>query len=333
MRDQRSAPARRGWTVAALAVGLSVVAASAVAQEQRYPSRAVRMVIGFPPGGGVDMVARILSQKLAELWEQPVVVDNRPGANGIIGAEIVSKAAPTGYTLLLSSAGALVISPNLGTRLSYDPLTDLTPVSVVSESAPMLAVNSSVPADSVKSLIALAKARPGDLTYGSSGIGGPNHMAGELFKSMAGIDMTHVPYKGSAPAVADLVAGQVKVMFGVIPALLPHVGSGKLKALAVGGARRSSAAPNLPTISEAGLAGYDLSIWYGVMGPKNMPPHIVNSVHATLIKALRSKDVENQLVKAGADPVGNTPQQFAQYIRSEHKKYAHLVKVAGATNQ
>ena len=298
-----------------------------------YPNKAIRMVVGFPPGGGVDIVARAVSQKLSEVWQQSVIVDNRAGANGIIAAELVAKAAPNGYTLLLSSAGALVISPNLGTKLSYDPIADFSPISVVSESAPLLAVNASVQVDSVKGLIALAKSKPGALTYGSSGIGGPNHMAGELFKSMAGVDMTHVPYKGSAPAVAELVAGQVNVMFGVIPALLPHVNAGKLKAIAVGGSRRSSVLPNLRTISEGGLPGYDLSIWYGLLGPKSMPVPIVKSVHAALLNVLQSKDLATLLVKSGAEPVGNTPAQFSQYMRNEHAKYARLVKVSGATNQ
>jgi tripartite-type tricarboxylate transporter receptor subunit TctC len=291
------------------------------------------LVVGFPPGGGVDMVARGLSTRLSEKWGQSVVVDNRAGANGIIAAELVANAAPNGYTLLLSSAGALVISPHLGTKLSYDPLGDLTPISVVSESAPLLAVNAAVSADSVKTLVALAKAKPGELTYGSSGIGGPNHMAGELFKTMAGVEMTHVPYKGSAPAVADLVGGQVKVMFGVIPALLPHVNAGKLKAIGVGALRRSSALPNVPTIHESGLMGYELPVWYGVVAPKGTPPPIVRDIHAAVVQALQMPELRSMLVKSGAEPIGSTPQEFASYIRSEYAKYARLVKAAGATNQ
>lgn len=278
------------------------------------------------------MVARGMSIRLSEKWGQSVVVDNRAGANGIIAAELVANAPPNGYTLLLSSAGALVISPHLGTKLGYDPLADLTPVSVVSESAPLLAINASVPADSVKTLIALAKAKPGELTYGSSGIGGPNHMAGELFKTMAGVDMTHVAYKGSAPAVADLVGGQVKVMFGVIPALLPHVNAGKLKAIAVGALRRSSALPNTPTIDESGLKGYELPVWYGVVAPKGTPQPIVREVHAAVVHALQTPELKSMLIKSGAEPIGGTPQEFSSYLKSEYAKYARLVKVAGATN-
>jgi tripartite-type tricarboxylate transporter receptor subunit TctC len=300
---------------------------------QQFPAQPVRMIVGFPPGGGTDIVARTVAQKLAEIWGYPVVVDNRAGANGIIGAELVSQAVPNGYTLLFSSAGALVISPNLGVKLSYDPIKDFSPISVISESAPLLVVNESVPVNSVKSLIALAKAKPGELTYGSSGIGGPNHMAGELFKSMAGVNMTHVPYKGSAPAVADLLGGQVKVMFGVIPALLPHVNTGKLKAIAVGGARRSLALPNLPTISEAGLPGYELSVWYGLLAPKNTQPKIISTLHGAIEMVLASKDVRTAFQKVGAEPVGNTPKQFASYINSEFSKYEKLVKVSGASYQ
>ncbi len=299
---------------------------------QVFPGKPVRILVGFPPGGGVDIVARAVGQKLSEIWGQPVIIENRPGANAIIATEVLVKATPNGYTLQLSSPGALVISPNMGTRLSYDPLRDITPVTVVSESAALLVVNPSVPVNSVTELISFAKAKPGELTYGSSGTGGPNHMAGELLKQLAGIDLTHIPYKGSAPATTDLLGGQVKLMFGVIPALLPFVNSGKLKVLGVGSAKRSLALPNTPTIAEAGVPGYALSIWYGIVAPKNTPPPIVSTLNSTLVKILRSADMQNTLMKGGSEPVGNSPEQFAEFIREEYSKYNRLIKAAGITS-
>jgi tripartite-type tricarboxylate transporter receptor subunit TctC len=299
---------------------------------QSFPVQPVRILVGFPPGGGVDIVARAVGQKLSEVWGQPVIIENRPGANAIIATELLVKATPNGYTLQLSSPGALVISPNMGTRLSYDPLRDITPVTVVSESAALLVVNPSVPVNSVKELISFAKAKPGELTYGSSGTGGPNHMAGELLKQLAGIDLTHIPYKGSAPATTDLLGGQVKLMFGVIPALLPFVNSGKLKALGVGSAKRSLVLPNTPTIAESGVPGYALSIWYGIVAPKNTPAPIVNTLNSTLVKILRSTDMQNTLMKGGSEPVGNSPEQFAEFIKEEYSKYNRLIKAAGITS-
>ena len=305
---------------------------SAQAIGQTFPAQPVRILVGFPPGGGVDIVARVVGQKLSEVWGQPVIIENRPGANAIIATELLVKATPNGYTLQLSSPGALVISPNMGTRLSYDPLRDIAPVTVVSESAALLVVNPSVPVNSVKELISFAKAKPGELTYGSSGTGGPNHMAGELLKQLAGIDLTHIPYKGSAPATTDLLGGQVKLMFGVIPALLPFVNSGKLKALGVGSAKRSLALPNTPTIAEAGVPGYALSIWYGIVAPKNTPAPIITILNSALVKILRSADMQNTLMKGGSEPVGNSPEQFAEFIKDEYSKYARLVKAAGITS-
>ena len=299
---------------------------------QGYPSKPVRILVGFPPGGGVDMMARALGQKLSELWGQTVVIENRPGANAIIATELLAKATPNGYTLQLTSPGAIVISPNLGTKLSYDPLRDFSPITVVSESAPLLVSNPSVPVSGIHDLISYAKAHPNELTYASSGIGGPNHMAGELLKQLAHIDIVHVPFKGSAPATTDLLGGQVKLMFGVIPALLPYVQSGRLKALAVGGTKRSAVLPTVPTIAEGGVPGYSLTVWFGILAPKLTEKSVISIINTSIVKLLHSVDFQNTLIKGGSEPIGNSPEQFANFIKDEYSKYGRLIKASGIVN-
>lgn len=328
----RETPIRKNWVAWLILTSVSLMLSPPAATAQAFPTHPVRILVGFPPGGGVDIVARALAQPLSQVWAQNVIVDNRPGANAIIATEMLARATPNGYTLQLSSPGALVITPHMGTRLSYDPLRDFAPVSVVSESAALLVTHPSVPIKTVGDLIAYARSRPGELTYASSGVGGPNHMAGELMKQLAGINLTHIPYKGSAPATADLLGGQVKLMFGVIPALLPFVSNGKLRALGLGSSNRSSALPEVPTIAESGLPGYGFSIWYGITAPQQTPRPVVSAIHSALVRVLGAPELKGVLMKGGSEPVGNTPEEFTRFIRDEHQKFGHLIKAAGLTN-
>lgn len=301
------------------------------AMAQTYPSRPLRLVVPFPPGGSTDIVARLVAQKLGEALGQPMIVDNRAGAGGMIGAENVAKSPADGYSLLLASSGPIVIVPALQPKLGYDSVRDFAPISIIATIPTMLVVNEKVPARSVSELIALAKARPGQLNFASTGVGATPHLAGEVFKSMAGVDIGHVPYKGSAPALTDLMGGQVDMMFEQIPAVLPHVQSGKLRALAVGSARRVAALPDLPTISESGLSGFDVVSWFGIMAPAGTPAPIVARLHAELAKIMRMPDVSEKLASLGAEPQASTPQAFGQTIVAELPKWAEIIRKSGAT--
>lgn len=301
------------------------------AMAQTYPSRPLRLVVPFPPGGSTDIVARLVAQKLGEALGQPMIVDNRAGAGGMIGAENVAKSPADGYSLLLASSGPIAIVPALQPKLGYDSVRDFAPISIIATIPTMLVVNEKVPARSVSELIALAKARPGQLNFASTGVGATPHLAGEVFKSMAGVDIGHVPYKGSAPALTDLMGGQVDMMFEQIPAVLPHVQSGKLRALAVGSARRVAALPDLPTISESGLSGFDVVSWFGIMAPAGTPAPIVARLHAELAKIMRMPDVSEKLASLGAEPQASTPQAFGQTIVAELPKWAEIIRKSGAT--
>lgn len=312
-----------GASLAALASQIPAAVA------QGYPSRPIRFVVPFAAGAGVlDIMARIVSQHLGTSLDQQVVVDNRPGAGGNVGAEIAAKAAPDGYTMLMGNT-ALVVSPYLFARLPFDPLTDFVPVTQVNSAPLLLVVHPSLPVKSVAELVAYAKARPGKLNYGSGGIGTTPFLATELFKSLAGIDVVHVPYKGGAPALADLVAGQLSFMIENVPGTLPFVKDGKLRALAITSRQRLALVPEVPTMIEAGVPGYEMIGWNGIFLPKGTPAEIVARLSADLMKVLGSAGMKEQLGKLGAEPVGSTPQQFGAFVQAESQRWGKIIKDLG----
>jgi tripartite-type tricarboxylate transporter receptor subunit TctC len=298
------------------------------AMAQQYPSRPVRFLVPNPPGGGTDLVARIAAQKVSERWGVQLIADNRPGAGGVIAVEVAAKSAPDGYTLLMAHF-PLAITVNL-VKVSFDPVRDFEPVTMLATTQNVLAVNPSVPAKSVKELIALAKSQPGKLAYGTGGSGTSMHVSAELFNLMAGTTMVHVPYKGAAPALVDLISGQVQVIFTSLPSAMSQVKAGKARALAVTGARRSPAAPDLPTLSEAGLPGYGSEQWYGVLVPRGTPPAIVQRLHADFTWALAQPDTQARFRDSGFElPEHTTGEAFGRFIKSEIAKWAGVVKKAG----
>lgn len=308
----------------------SAFAAGHSQAQQAYPTKPIRMICPFPPGGTTDVVARLVAQKLTEAWGQQVVVDNRPGAGGIIGTEIVAKAAPDGYTVLLGSITTHAVNPALYKKLNFDPVKDFAPVSLVVSSPQLLAVHPSVAAKSVKESIALAKAKPGQLNYASAGTGTSPHLTFELFKSIAGIDVVHVPYKGTGPAITDLIGGQVQMMITGVVALMPHVKSGKLRGLGVTSAKRVAALPDLPTIVESGIPGFDVSSWFGVFLPGGTPKPIVAKMNAEIRNILEVPEVRQRLIGQGADPASNTPEEFAAYVKAEMARWGKVVRDTGA---
>ena len=308
---------------------LALAGASSAARGQSWPSRPLRIVVPFAAGAGVlDIMARLVGRHLAEALGQQVVIDNRPGAGGIVGAEVVAKAEPDGYTLLMGNT-ALVVAPYLYTKLPFDPLADFVPISLVNSAPLLLVVHPSVPAQSVGELLAYAKARPGQLNYGSGGVGTTPYLATELLKSMTGIDVVHVPYKGGAPALADLVAGQLSFMIENVPGTLPLVKSGKLRALAITSAQRSPLAPELPTLSEAGVAGYEMVGWNGVFVAKGTPPAIVAQLGDVHMKVLRLAEVKDQMATLGAEPGGNSAQEFGAFVKAESARWGAIIKERG----
>ena len=296
------------------------------AQKTQYPDKPVRFVVPFAPGGGTDIIARAMAQRLSEAFGQSVVVDNRGGAGGTIGAEIAAKATPDGYTMIMVS-GSYGVNAGLY-KLPYDPLNGIDTVSLVGTTPFILAVNPSVPVKNVKDLIALAKAKPGSLNYASTGTGGITHMATELFRLMANVNIAHIPYKGTGPALNDVIGGQVQMIFGAILATLPHVKSGKLKGLAVTGPERTDAARELPTVSESGLPGYEVTLWYGVWGPKGLPKEVIRRWNAELVKVLKSPDMKARLATQGLEAVGSTPEQFRAHLKAEIAKWAKVIRDA-----
>jgi tripartite-type tricarboxylate transporter receptor subunit TctC len=311
------------------AFSLAVLApADASAAEQSWPTKPVRMVIPFPAGGTTDILGRVAAQKLGEALGQQVVPDNRPGASGNIGTEQVAKAPPDGYTLLTAPGSTLTIHPSLYPKLGFDPLKDFAPVTILAGVPNLLVVHPSIPARNVKDLIAMAKSKPDQLNYASTGAGQSTHLSMELFKSMAGVKIVHVPYKGSAPAVTDLLGGHVPMMFDNMPSALPHVKAGKLRALGVSTAKRSSTAPDVPTVAESGLPGFDVTVWFGVLAPAAVSRDIVDRLHRTLVKALAASDVRERLASQGAEAVGNTPEQFTAQMKADLAKWAKVIKAA-----
>jgi tripartite-type tricarboxylate transporter receptor subunit TctC len=310
-------------------IGLMYLAVVVSAAAQGYPSRPVRIIAPFPPGGGLDIVARALGQKLSPVLKQSVIIDNRAGADGMIGSEQAARATPDGYTLLVSSTGPMVINPALNARMPYDTKKDFAPITLLVIQPMYLVVHPSLPVKSVKELVALAKARPGQLNYASGGVGNGAHLAGEIFKTLTSIDIVHVPYKGAAPAVVDLLSGQAHMMLNSVSVFLPHINAGKLRALAVGAPHRLPLLPSVPTMSEAGVQGFDASSWYGFFAPAGTPKEIVVRLNAESVKILHSQEIHDYLLPQGAEPIGNTPEQFAAHIDAELVKWARAVKSAG----
>ncbi len=312
-------------TVAAL-----VLAPVAGAQAPAYPAKPIRLVVPFPPGGATDILARAVAQKLTEAWGQQVLVDNRPGAGGNIGSELVAKAAPDGYTLEMGTVGTHAINASLYAKMPYDHVKDFVPVILVAGVPNVLVVHPSVPVNTVAELIAYAKANPGKLNFASSGSGTSIHLSGELFKVMAGVQMTHVPYKGSAPAMQDLLGGQVQLMFDNLPPSLPQIKAGKLRALAVTSATRAPALPDTPTVAEAGLPGFEASSWFGILAPAGTPPAIVAKLNAEIARWLATPEAKEKMLALGANAVGGTPEDFARHIAAETAKWAKVVRDSGA---
>ena len=304
-----------------------VISASAFAQA--YPAKPIKIVVPFPAGGIADLYGRVIGARLSDGWGQPVVVENRTGAGGNIGADAVAKSAPDGYTLVMGTFGTHAVNVSLFSSMPYDPVRDFTPIVLVLEAEGLLVVHPSVPAQSVLDLIAYARAHPGRLTFASAGMGTASHLAGELFKSMARVEMTHVPYKGNVPAITDLLAGQTSLLFGTMPTVLPHAKGGKLRALATIGSVRSAAAPELPIVAEA-LPGFEVNNWIGLFGPAGTPIDIVRRWNVEVNKIMQGADIKQRLLTEGARFAPNKPEEFGAFVQSEIAKWAPVVKASGA---
>ena len=313
--------------IAALALGGNALVASVAAQD--YPSKSVRMIVAYPPGGGTDTVARLMAQGLTERFRQNVIVDNRGGATGNIGTELAAKSAPDGYTLLMGNVAPNAINVSLFARLPFDPVKDFAPITLVAVTPNILVVHPSLPVKTVKDLIALAKSRPGTLNYPSAGVGSSSHLAGALLDILARIKMTHVPFKGGGPAMIATISGEVQLMFATMPAAIPHVKTGKVRPVAVTTEKRSLAMPDLPTIAEAGVKGYEAATWYGLLAPAGTPRAVIDRLHDETVKILAAPESRKRLTDLGFEPVGNTPAEFAAYIRSEIAKWGKVIREAG----
>jgi tripartite-type tricarboxylate transporter receptor subunit TctC len=296
-----------------------------------YPVRPVKIVLGFPPGQATDTIARIVGQKMTEVTGQPFVVENKPGAAGIIGTDFVAKSPPDGYTLVMGSSGPLAVNPGLyGAKLPYDPVKDFAHITVVASVPLFIVAHPSFPPNTVKELIAYAKANPGKINYASGGSGVTNHLAMEMFKSVAGVDLMHVPYKGGPPALSALIAGDVSVMFETGPGALPHVKAGRLKAIAVGSLKRSAGAPEVPTVDESALPGFEAIAWIAISAPAGTPQPVIAKLNAEIVKIVNLPDVKERLLVLGAEPVGNSPAEFSAYLRAEIAKWGKVIKESGA---
>ena len=315
---------RLWWSVMA---GACLSAAGGIAA-QGYPSKAVKMIVPFPAGGPTDILGRLLGQKLTESWGHGVVIDNRPGGGGLIGGQLAAKSPPDGYTIYLGGITTLVLSTYVHKSRPYDAQRDFLPVTLTTMQPLLLMTHPTLPAKTVKDFIALAHARPGEINYGTSGPGGSGHLAGELLRGMTKIDIVHVPYRGAAPAINDLLAGQVQSMFGAPLAVVPHIRSGKIRALAVTGHKRSLAVPDVPTFDEAGLPGYDASTWNGIMVPTGTPRAIIDRLHGEIAKILRAPNTLDRLAGDGSVAVASTPEEFAAFIKAEHAKWGKVVREA-----
>lgn len=319
------------WATTGLMLATTIAASLGLTESARaeYPERPIRMIVPFPAGGPNDIVARVVAQRMQTLLGQTIVIENRGGAGGVVGTDAVAKAPPDGYTIAVTSAGALAVSPLLGVKMPYEALKDLVPITLVVTVPELLVASPKLGVSSVADLIAMAKAKPGSLNYASGGAGTMPHLAGEMLKASAGIDIVHVPYRGSAPAVNDLLGGQVELLFADLPLLVPHVQAGTLKALATASVKRSTALPEVPTLTEFGFKDVNADNWYGMVGPAGLPPAIVVRLNAAAIEAMRAPEVKEKLAEQGADVAGGTPQAFADFIRSEGAKWAKIIQAAG----
>ncbi len=319
--------------IAMLSIVALLASATAIAQPAAYPTKPIRIVVAYTPAGATDILARTIGQKLTEAWGQAVIIDNRPGANGNIGTEYAAKATPDGYTLLMVTAGTHGINPGLYRKLGFDAVKDFAPVSLVAMVPNVFVVNNAVPSKDLKEFIAYAKANQGKLNYGSPGNGSTAHLSMELFKSMTGIQMVHVPYKGSAGVLADLIGGQIVVTMDNMPPYVPQVKAGKIRALAVSPARRSPALPDVPTVAEAGVPGYDSGAWFGLVAPANTPKDLVAKLSRETARILKLPDVSARLADLGAESVGGTPEQFSAHIKAEIAKWAKVIRDANVELQ
>ncbi len=310
--------------VSLLFSALALLAQPALAQD--WPNRPIKLIVPFAPGGGNDTVARAVATQLSSALGQPVVVDNRAGAGGVVGADMAAKAAPDGYTLFLGGVGSLAVNPHIVPKISYDALKDFAPVVLLASAPSVVAVNPKAPYRTLQEMTAYAKANPGRINFASNGNGSSAHIATALYETMAGVDMTHVPYKGLAPAMSDLLAGQVDIMFSSVVAITPQIKAGKLRALAVTGPKRSALLPDVPTVAETGLAGYEAGSWYGLLVPAGTPADIIRRLNAESVKALRGGSVRESLSGEGAEVVGGTPEDFARHIRAEHARVGKMIK-------
>jgi len=309
-----------------LVIGL-LAAATLPAAAQQYPDRPIRLVVPYAPGGGTDLTSRLIALRLTESFKQQVIVDNRAGGASNIGAEITARSAPDGYTMMMAGI-SFSINVSIFSKLGYDPIKDFDPVSLVATVPLIVVVHPSVPATNIKELIALARAKPGTLNYASGGAGTANHIAGELFKYMTGTDIVHVPYKGGGPALADVVGGQVQLLFNTMTSTVGFMNSGKLRALAVTGKRRSPGVPNLPTVAEAGVPGYDVGAWFGIVVPRGTPRAIVNKLNSEIVRIARLPEARDQFVAQGAEAIGSTPEEFSKHLHVEIDKWAKVAKAA-----
>jgi tripartite-type tricarboxylate transporter receptor subunit TctC len=324
-------PAARQTRLRLAAIGIALIPAwqaYAADNAAAFPARPVRWIVPFPPAGSIDLVGRVVGQKLYEAWGQQVIIDNRAGGGGRLGAQAGATAAPDGYTQLFSLNTSFTVDRSLFKTLPYDPDKAFAPITIVASTSQLLVTNPSFPVRNARELIALCKARPGEVNYGSSGTGGSLHLAMELFKSMAGIDIVHVPYKGGPPAATDLIAGQIAILFFNTPAALPYIKAGKLRALGVSTAKRSSLLPEVPTIAESGLPGFDTDVWFGLVAPAGTPPDIVTRTQRDIARIVAMPDVRKQLLDIGAEPIANTPEEFAARIKTESALWAKVVQAA-----
>ena len=316
-----------------LLLSLGIAGAAQAQAQGQYPAKPIRIIVAYTPAGTTDILARAIGQKLTEAWKQPVIVDNRPGANGNIGTEAAAKSPADGYTLLMGTAGTHGVNPGLYPKLPYDAVKDFAPISLTAIVPNILVVHSSLPVKNVQELVAYAKKNPGKLSFGSPGVGSTGHLSSELFKTLAGINMVHVAYKGSAPTLQDLMGGQIQIVIDNIPPYLPHVKAGKIRALAVTPAKRSPAAPDLPTMAEAGVKGYDAASWFGLLAPAGTPAEIVERLSEETRRILNLPDVRDKLLSLGAQPAGSTPEEFTRFIESEIAKWDRVIRSANVTLQ
>ena len=312
-----------------LAASAMLVCAAGFAGAQSYPTKPIHLIVPFPPGGGNDTVARAIAQQASPALGQPIVVDNRPGAGGIIGADAAARAPADGYTLFLGGVATHAVNPHMHAKLSYDPVKDFAPITLVASAPSVLVVHPSVPAATIKEFAAYARANPGKLNYASNGNGSSSHIAAVLYETNAGVKMTHVPYKGVGPALTDLMSGRIELMFNSIVAILPHIQSGKLRALGVTSKQRSSLLPDVPSIAEAGWPQYEAGSWYGILAPAGTPSAIIERLHKEIVKALKDPEVQKRLSGEGADVIGSTPQEFAAHIKAELARMGQAVRASG----